>query len=93
MDTNSVILNIVLKETCGACPEQYEAFLDGKQVGYLRLRHGHFRVDYPDCGGETIYDAYPKGDGIFESEERDFYLTEAKKAISAKIAELSSAGI
>jgi hypothetical protein len=89
MDTNSVILNIVLEETCGACPEQYDAFLDGKQVGYLRLRHGRFRVDYPDCGGETIYEAYPDGDGIFESNEREFYLTEAKKAIAAKIAQTS----
>lgn len=76
---------IELKMTCGACPEQYDAFLDGKQVGYLRLRHGYFRVDYPDCGGETIYEAEPKGDGFFENDERDFYLNEAKKAIFNKI--------
>lgn len=79
---------IVLELTCVACPEQYDAFFDGGQVGYLRLRHGHFRVDYPDCGGETIYDAYPDGDGSFDPDERDFYLTEAKNAIAAKINEL-----
>jgi hypothetical protein len=73
--------DIELVETCGACPEQYKAFVGKKQVGYLRLRHGLFRVDFPDCGGKTIYDACPKGDGIFEYDEREFYLNEAKKAI------------
>lgn len=59
-----------LERTCWACPEQYDVFLDGETVGYLRLRHGHFRVDFPECGGETIYTASPKGDGIFEDDER-----------------------
>lgn len=76
---------IELIETCGACPEQYDAFLNGKQVGYLRLRHGHFRVDYPDCGGETIYEAEPKGDGLFDDDEREFYLNEAKQAIKNRL--------
>lgn len=72
---------IILVETCGGCPEQYDAFLDGKQVGYLRLRHGQFRVDFPDCGGKTIYSASPNGDGIFDDDEREFYLNKAKDAI------------
>jgi hypothetical protein len=72
--------------TCDACPEQYEAYLGEKQVGYLRLRHGKFRVDFPDVGGETIYEAYPEGDGNFSNEERDFYLEEALKAIEKKLA-------
>jgi len=76
---------ITLVQTCFACPEQYEAFLDGKLVGYLRLRHGFFRVDYPDAGGETIYSAETKGDGIFSRDERDFHLEMAKKAISLKL--------
>lgn len=71
--------------TCGACPEQYDAFKDGVQVGYLRLRHGVFRVDYPDCGGETIFDAFPEGDGYFDCEEREFFLLEAVKAINSKL--------
>jgi hypothetical protein len=33
----------------------------------------------------VIYEAEPKGDGIFESDERDFYLSAAKKAINEKI--------
>lgn len=76
---------IKLVKTCDACPEQYDAFLDGKQVGYLRLRHGGFRVDYPDCGGETIYDANPRGDGEFYNEERDYYLRCAVDAIERRI--------
>lgn len=70
-----------LVRTCGACPEQYDVYKDGKQVGYLRLRHGVFRADYPQCGGRTVYTAEPKGDGIFEPEERDFYLSNAIHAI------------
>ena len=79
--------NIELIQTCSACPEQYDAFLNNKKVGYLRLRHGYFRVDYPTCGEEIIYDAQPMGSGSFESSERDFYLEEAKKAILNKIKE------
>lgn len=77
---------IKLVQTCGACPEQYEAYDEsGRQVGYLRLRHGYFRVDYPTCGGETIYEASPKGDGIFEENEREFYLNQACRAILDKL--------
>ena len=72
---------IKLVETCGACPEQYDAFIGKEQVGYLRLRHGYFRVDYPYSGGETIYEAEPKGDGLFEEFERNYYLGKAKEAI------------
>jgi len=77
--------DIRLIQTCGACPEQYDAFLGEKQVGYLRLRHGYFRVDYLECGGETIYEAYPEGDGIFDYDERDEYLLAAKEAIVGKL--------
>ena len=73
--------DIKLVQTCGACPEQYDAFLDGKEVGYLRLRHGYFRVDYPHHGGETIYSANPRGEGAFEDDEREKYLKKAKKKI------------
>lgn len=75
------INDITLEKTCPACPEQYDAFIGEKQVGYLRLRHGYFRVDYPSAGGETIYEAYPKGDGSFYDDEREFYLIRAKIAI------------
>ena len=75
---------IKLVKTCDACPEQYDAFDEnGKQVGYLRLRHGYFRVDCPDVGGETVYSAEPEGDGIFMDWERESYLLAAKEAIAA----------
>jgi len=74
-------MKLKLVETCGACPEQYDVFSEDKQVAYYRLRHGYFRVDVPICGGETIYEAYPNGDGIFESDEREFYLKKAEQAV------------
>lgn len=67
--------------TCGACPEQYDVRLDGETVAYLRLRHGSFTVNVPDCGGEMIYHANPKGDGMFEDKERDYYIHNALGAI------------
>lgn len=72
-----------LIETCGACPEQYDVYLDGAKIGYLRLRGGYFRADYLHSGGRTLYEAFPKGDGLFESDERDFYLNEAVRIIKA----------
>lgn len=79
---------LYLTRTCDACPEQYDVLDESHNVvGYLRLRHGLFRVDYPHCGGETIYTAYPKGDGSFEDDERDSYLTIAIQAIKEKLSE------
>jgi hypothetical protein len=77
------INGIRLNRTCAACPEQYDAFLDdtGEQVGYLRLRHGHFGVWAPGAWGNLIYDADPQGDGIFEDDEREKYLNAAVRAI------------
>jgi hypothetical protein len=77
------VSDIRLEKTCGACPEQYDAYLGAERVGYLRLRHGHFRVDCPECGGETVYEAEPNGDGIFEHDEREEYLALATAAILA----------
>ena len=76
------ILGLRLQQTCFACPEQYDVYnRDGKQVAYFRLRHGRFTAESPDCGGELVYMAHPNGDGIFYSEERMFYLTQAVKAV------------
>jgi len=79
-----------LKITCCACPEQYEVFKDGKQVAYYRLRHGKFRVDYPYCRGETIYEAEPDGDGSFYDNERLFYLSKAMRQVLLKLNNLSN---
>lgn len=69
--------------TCQACPEQYDVFDDetGVQVGYLRLRHGHFRADLRYCGGDCVYSADTIGDGVFDDKERMPQLKQAVKAI------------
>lgn len=84
-DADIIIAGYRLICTCGACPEQYDVFDDnnGKKVGYLRLRHGYFRADYPDCGGETVYEADTKGDGIFDDDERTPHLSAAVAALAA----------
>jgi hypothetical protein len=71
-----------LIKTCGGCPEQYDVYKNNKMVGYLRLRHGYFRADCPECCGTVVYEACPKGDGSFDEDEREFYLTEAIKKIN-----------
>jgi hypothetical protein len=82
-DQDIIIAGCRLVLTCQACPEQYEVFDENtrEQIGYLRLRHGWFRADTPTCGGETVYEANPHGDGIFDEDERMGYLTDAVKAI------------
>lgn len=71
----------------GMCPEQYDVLLDGKQVGYLRLRHGQFTARCPDALDTLVYSANPIGDGCFEPEERDEYLTKAVEAIDSYLKE------
>lgn len=68
--------------SCIACPEQYDVLLNGKQVGYIRLRHGHLRVDCPDCMDETVFKGEPKGDGMFDDDERAYWMDLCLSAIS-----------
>ncbi len=83
---------IILEMTSSACPEQYSAFCDGKRVGYLRLRGGLFRVDYPDCGEETIFETEEvRGDGAFNDDEREHWLAVAKEKIRERMKKESSA--
>ena len=78
---------IELKLTCRIWPEQYDAFKNGVQVGYLRLRHGGFSVDCPDHTGANIfYSEEMEGDGEFlDQDERDRFLRLAVKKINAWI--------
>lgn len=75
----------ILEMTCISCPEQYDVFREGKKVAYLRLRHGTFRADVPDCGGETVYVSETKGDGCFDEDERIPELRRALEAIRKNI--------
>lgn len=85
----TTIQAIRLERTSYACPEQYDAYIGAEYVGYLRLRHGIFRVDNA-VGGE-VYRAYPKGDGIFECDERNDFLAAAKAAIAQSVIEETDA--
>ena len=70
--------------TCAACPEQYNVHLDNKQVGYLRLRHGSFTVNYPNFDGVLLYMVGVEGDGMFTPQERRGFLTKAIEEISKR---------
>lgn len=73
---------IELELTCKSCPEQYDAYIDGEEVGYLRLRHGQFTVQFPDVDGECVYDKRTQGDGEFAESERQSELNAAKTALA-----------
>lgn len=76
---NTVSVNLV--NTCQAMPEQYDVFRGERQVGYLRLRHGHFTASYPNHYSERVYEAAVRGSGMFyDHEERT---VELKKALTA----------
>lgn len=80
--------DIVLVNTCFACPEQYDALLNGEVVGYLRLRWGEFTVDCPNVDGDEILSVTideTGWQGVFNDDTRDYYLTLAKEAILKKL--------
>lgn len=84
--TELIPADIRLVETCGACPEQYDAFdPSGKLVGYLRLRHGEFTVNHPECGGTLILSGCTVGDGCFDPDEREPWLLLARTALAHRI--------
>lgn len=75
---------LTLVKTCDSCPEQYDVYDNDRKIGYMRLRHGWFSVDY--CG-KHVYEASPRGDGGFYSEERTRYLNEGCRAILAAMSD------
>lgn len=89
MELLELAKKIELVQTCNACPEQYDAFIDGKQVGYLRVRWGWFTVYYPDSAGEILYETEIKGDGLFDWDEREGQLAAARLKIINKVYEES----
>jgi hypothetical protein len=80
---------LTLKRTCLACPEQYDVYYGDTLCGYMRLRHGYFRTEYyknpDDDNGEIVYECYPKGDGIFDNEEREEHLKKGAEAIAKRM--------
>ena len=83
------IKGLYFYETCGACPEQYDVYDSyEKIVGYVRLRWGYLRCEYPYVDGEVIYEA-DIGDGLtgcFENDEqREYHLSVIADKILEKI--------
>ena len=74
-----------LRLTCGACPEQYDVYKDGVEVGYMRLRHGSFYTAF-NPGSDPLYEADTEGDGIFEPNERERHLTAGVRALAEALA-------
>lgn len=82
------IKGLTLVLTSVACPEQYDVFKGKKYTGYLRLRHGIFRIDYPKHyhnGGKTIFETEIESDGAFSDKERQEYLNLAVDLINSRI--------
>jgi hypothetical protein len=79
------IQGLIFKQTCAACPEQYDVFdKDAKEIGYVRLRWGELYAECP-YGGDVVYEA-SVGDGLagcFESDEQRMrHLTQIAEAIN-----------
>lgn len=86
------IKGLLFKLTCGGCPEQYDVFMDNKQVSYVRLRHGWLYVSDPSMDNiwwqiDDTDDVNPQleGDGNFDSpEERYYFLNKIADVITDK---------
>lgn len=76
------LLGYDLVLTCRSCPEQYDVFLNGRPVGYMRLRWGNFTVTCPDVDGTEVYDRCTHGNGSFEDDERMEQLIAGVQAIT-----------
>lgn len=73
-----------LRVTCESCPEQYDAFVDDRQVGYLRMRHNRFAVYCPHYGDELVFETTTGFE--WTTEEREAYLEHACSRIRAWLA-------
>ena len=74
-------MEIKFEKTCNCSPEQYDAYICGYRVGYIRCRWGQVTVECPGVGGEVVYKALTEGYGMFTDDERDMHLNAARKAI------------
>jgi len=84
-------VDLEIVQTCYASPEQYDIFItengERKQIGYLRLRWGHFYAEYPSVGGEMVFE-HQFSDGFkgrFDNDvERKMYMNMALDALYKK---------
>ena len=87
--------DIELVQTCEACPEQYDAMLNGERVGYLRLRWGWLTVECPWVNGQEVYEMQTGHElaGEFEDDkQRKKQLKKARKAIAKWVSDHDEKG-
>jgi len=73
---------VELRQVSRAMPESYELFRDGREIGYLRLRHGHFKVYHISQPTNPVYSTGTIGDGSFQDQfERETELRAAAVAV------------
>ncbi len=90
VDRSSRPDGLTIRQGSVACPEAYDVLdVSGAEVGYLRLRNGTFTAS---VHGDIVYRAYPQGDGIFDSDEREGYLCEALWAVKHELVKRASSG-
>jgi hypothetical protein len=73
-------VKLELRQTCGQCPEQYDVYLDGNEVGYIRHRGGITEAHCPFME-VVFFTTEAEGRGDFEDNERDGILTKCCAAI------------
>lgn len=83
------IRGLTFRQTCGACPEQYDVFdAQGQQVAYVRLRWGGLSACAPDVSGYEFYYHEFEGDwakGTFDTaEEREEFLDAIAAALESR---------
>lgn len=69
-----IIQGLEFVRTSVCSPEQYTVNKDGRQVGYVRVRHGWLTCCYPNSMGDEILESEVLGDGMLEPEERQYFL-------------------
>ena len=66
---------IHFKQTCQACPEQYDVFYhhtagDVIEIGYVRLRHGKLTLSKEPLGEVFYTQDFNTIDGCFDNEQQ-----------------------
>lgn len=50
-------VDLKLDKTCESCPEQYNVYYDGQQIGYIRRRWDKIWAHCPNVFGEVVHEA------------------------------------
>lgn len=71
---NKNVKGLFFKQTCVVAPEQYDVFLNGKYVAYVRCRWGKLKVNPIDTDKIIIPDIEHISDYDFEFLENNFHM-------------------